>query len=119
MPQPGNGLRGVAIDDLTVEKLYSAFRPRPAAQSKPTVVESRPGAQCRATATAVAVKANRFEESAVTRLQYARSRRSESRYGGEGLRREMLANQEVRPTLRAGRVVGAGELHQHVSWLAI
>src|ERR1700721_699662 len=97
---------GVAINEPTFGKPYSPFGPRPPGKSKPTVVESRPGAQRRAAGAPMAVKANRFEEGAVFRLQYACLFRVQTWHGREGLRREMLAYEKIRPALRTCGVVG-------------
>jgi len=55
----------------------------------------------------MAVKANRFEEGAVPGLQYARLSRGQSWHGREGSRREMLADEKIRPALRTCGIVGA------------
>jgi hypothetical protein len=68
VPQPVDGLSGVSINESTFEKPCGPFGPGPSGKSKPTVVESRPGAQRRAAAAAMAVEANRFEEGAVSSL---------------------------------------------------
>ena len=72
VPQPCDGTCGILLDELAFQKSRGSFRPWPAGESKPAVVDSCPGTQRGAAAQSMAIKANRFEEGAVSTLKYAR-----------------------------------------------